>query len=186
MTPRLSSLSPSPSFYFLFVAKFSAHCIPLGFIGIVIGGLTLLYSTNRFKRQLMNVIFAPIIVLFMAYFLADFKRAQSIKAKEWGCYAWSNSKPRIRPAFIGVPQTDPVDGHIVIDWPSALRSCTAQRGAPSSPFARRTSWPIRPLRSGRAVRPWRRTRRSGCIVPICDAARARAAREKSGSARGPK
>ena len=41
---------------------------------------------------------------------------------QWGCFAWASGKPRTRPAFKGTPQTCPINGNIIIDWPPPLRA----------------------------------------------------------------
>ena len=112
-------------FYFLFVSMYSTAGLVPGAFGVVIAALTFLFDSDA-KQQFATITFAPVIVFFYALFLSRFKQHQSIKAKEWGCFAWTGSKPTVRPTFHGVPQTDPIDGHIVIDWPSAMRTKRTQ------------------------------------------------------------
>merc|ERR1719171_2016677 len=54
--------------------------------------------------------------------MTHFRRAQATHAKEWGCYAWTSGKMRVRRVFKGLPQVDAIDGHVVVDWPQKFRT----------------------------------------------------------------
>ena len=115
-------------FYFLFLSVLAKWCLYVGVMGVAVfvaaatapeargGGVT-----QSPRRQLPSVVFAPVLVLWGGAFFADFKRQQASYAKEWGSYAWAVARPKTRPAFVGIPQTDLVYGKIVIDWPDSRR-----------------------------------------------------------------
>lgn len=110
-------------FYFLFLSVLTTHCLPIGLIGAALGGVVWAFPLDEsLRRQLPSCIFAPLLVVAMAVMFADFRRKQATYAKEWGCYAWAAARPRVRPAFKGVPMTDVVYGTIVVDWPTRERA----------------------------------------------------------------
>lgn len=109
-------------FYFLFISTFTTHCVPLGIVGILINTFYLTMDGKPLRQQAFVAAFGPSVTIAMGYFIASFRRKQCVHAKEWGCFAWGNAKPRVRPAFKGVPTADPIDGHIMYDFRPAERA----------------------------------------------------------------
>eukprot|EP00930_Biecheleria_cincta_P044860 TRINITY_DN30905_c0_g1_i1.p1 TRINITY_DN30905_c0_g1~~TRINITY_DN30905_c0_g1_i1.p1 ORF type:complete len:767 (-),score=99.31 TRINITY_DN30905_c0_g1_i1:150-2450(-) len=112
-------------FYFLFMSTFTTHCLPMGIVGALIMVVhSIFWSMDGFPdqiRHLPSCIFALLNVLVLMGCLLHYRRKQAMCAKEWGCYAWTRGTVHVRTAFKGVPQVDPVDGHITVDWPEYLR-----------------------------------------------------------------
>ena len=113
-------------FYFLFISTFTTHCVPLGIVGILINTFYLTMDGKPLRQQAFVAAFGPSVTIAMGYFIASFRRKQCVHAKEWGCFAWGNAKPRVRPAFKGVPTADPIDGHIMYDYRPADRAKITQ------------------------------------------------------------
>lgn len=115
-------LGDQAGFYFLFLSTFTTYVIPVGIIGAII--MVAVYSapvSEKLERQLPACIFSPFLMIFMTIFMVRFRRRQATSAKEWGCYAWTSGNRPVRPDFNGEPQTDPIDGHIIMDFAPALR-----------------------------------------------------------------
>eukprot|EP00747_Dinoflagellata_sp_TGD_P044290 gnl/TRDRNA2_/TRDRNA2_143189_c0_seq2.p1 gnl/TRDRNA2_/TRDRNA2_143189_c0~~gnl/TRDRNA2_/TRDRNA2_143189_c0_seq2.p1 ORF type:complete len:856 (+),score=119.15 gnl/TRDRNA2_/TRDRNA2_143189_c0_seq2:3-2570(+) len=110
-------------FYFLLLSTFAQHCVPMGLVGLVVNAVIWAVGVHdqTVERQLPACLFAPVSLLAMFCFLIHFQRKQSTAAKEWGCYAWAHSSQVARKQFKGQAQTDPVDGHILVDWDSRKR-----------------------------------------------------------------
>ena len=53
--------------------------------------------------------------------LQKFKRQQEVCNKRWGANQWADAKPRVRPAFEGLPMTSVVNGKIELDFPDWWR-----------------------------------------------------------------
>ncbi|KAH8051045.1 kinase [Aureococcus anophagefferens] len=121
--PRIREyLGDQMGFYFLFVSTLATHCLPLGLCGVAVFAATYAAPLSEASgRQIPTVVFAPCVVLAMGAFLADFRRKQARRAKQWGSFAWASAKPRTRPSFRGAPMTDPVFGHVALDFRSAER-----------------------------------------------------------------
>lgn len=112
-------------FYFIFLSTFAAHCLPIGVLGTLVMAIhvTLWWLDwfPDFIRHMPSSVFAPLNVLAMTVCILHYRRKQAQYAKEWGCYAWTSGKVHVRSAFKGIPQVDPVDGHIIKDFPQYLR-----------------------------------------------------------------
>lgn len=126
--PRIREyFGDATGFYFLFSRTFATHCLPIGVLGTLIMVVHSIFwwmgdgKISNVIRHMPSCLFAPLNILAMTACMLDYRRKQAQCAKEWGCYAWTRGHVHVRSAFKGTPQVDPVDGHIIMDWPQYLR-----------------------------------------------------------------
>lgn len=128
-------LGDQMGFYFLFLSCFMQHCLYVGAVGAAFA-IAILCVENEHTKEVIACVLAPVILLGLGGFLEHFRQQQSTFAKEWGCYAWTSGKPRVRPEFKGQAVIDPVNGQIVYDFPKV---CATNTPPPPNPPPRLNS-----------------------------------------------
>ena len=68
-----------------------------------------------------NALHAGLVIIMCSITLQKFKRQQEVCNKRWGANQWADAKPRVRPAFEGLPMTSVVNGKIELDFPDWWR-----------------------------------------------------------------
>ena len=110
--------------YFLFVSTWATSYLINGIIGLVLYALMKLvppFNGHGAMHQVPNALHAGLVIIMCSITLQKFKRQQEVCNKRWGANQWADAKPRVRPAFEGLPMTSVVNGKIELDFPDWWR-----------------------------------------------------------------
>ena len=117
-------LGEQMGFYFLFVSTWATSYLINGMIGLVLFAIMKLvppFNQHGAMQLVPNALHAALVIVMCSITLQKFKRQQEVCNKQWGANQWADAKPRVRPAFDGVPMTSVVHGKIEIDFPDWWR-----------------------------------------------------------------
>ena len=117
-------LGEQMGFYFLFVSTWATSYLINGIIGLVLYALMKLvppFNGHGAIHQVPNALHAGLVIIMCSITLQKFKRQQEVCNKRWGANQWADAKPRVRPAFEGLPMTSVVNGKIELDFPDWWR-----------------------------------------------------------------
>ncbi|CAH0369324.1 unnamed protein product [Pelagomonas calceolata] len=117
-------LGEQMGFYFLFVSTWATSYLINGIIGLVLYALMKLvppFNGHGAIHQVPNALHAGLVIIMCSITLQKFKRQQEVCNKRWGANQWADAKPRVRPAFEGLPMTSVVHGKVELDFPDWWR-----------------------------------------------------------------